>query len=993
MSTLFVRPGHLHTPSRVLSASSEAGLCTEPPSATSTNKGALRIRATGTPTAPVDMVVSLQTGGNPYGYANSDNGYGAGAAVVCRRSVDSTSQYRGYIDSLYLARVEYPVPYAASGVGYPSTPRTLANGDLGFVVARSTGSASSRFYRVAASDGTVTTTTITTSLPASSLYRPDLVVLPSGRLLAFLVNPIGGLYTRFASFASDDNGATWSLLTESAYVNYAKYSESICMEYVDDLLVGLFHDSTGNYPTDVVVSRDGGCSFTLLDDSQTLRSARTCVTPSGKIVATSHTNVGVVYAHPLAPGGGFGTPVQVTGSSRHEVPILCRDDGTLWIWEWQPGVSMYLEAGLAVSLDGGNTWADPTDNGAGTQSVFNTHYISAVEQYVGISVGMWQDKAVMLAHSQANTGTSDNIHMLTWGGWESVTDVRRVVDSDGQPYEHTYVPVDYPDAMGWTTAAVGAGATVTNQPWLRIVSTGADNRVYYSPAAFFSNVAMDTKRARFRVRVNSGGSVTDNRSFMSFILTDGANEQEVKFRFSTTSVRVLDGAGNVLGNVTVDQTGWVDWLVAFKHDATAGVNGKVSVHHKRDGDSLWTQDLLNVSFFEVAAGLRNRVEFGGTTGGATSWDVAFIAVADDDNSMAQTLTNPGDLAGRPLGTVADFYLTNGIRLGGRNGGGVPGDTYTVRSTYQFGKASIWRELRPSKKCHSTASNTSWNVVFDAGAGDRFKGDTAAVFGTNFRTATLQLNATDSWGAPAVSVALDASISSGTVSAGTRGPGYFGPPGSPNWRPGQFKSDGDAHRFFVDVAGVVYEVTDNDESRIFVEGVDFSASVGSFYVFQDKMAATLPFTQYRFMRLLVGAQGTPAGDACYHVGTLVFDRAFTPAQSYDHGFVDRIEPHVELFETDAGYRASARVGPRRCTLAIQWSPLAFGGPAGDMEWRLRDFYSALEGAHRPFVFWRDTTDITTVGLYRMVGTYQATNVWNELKSALTRVDQLILEECY
>jgi hypothetical protein len=44
-----------------------------------------------------------------------------------------------------------------------------------------------------------------------------------------------------------------------------------------------------------------------------------------------------------------------------------------------------------------------------------------------------------------------------------------------------------------------------------------------------------------------------------------------------------------------------------------------------------------------------------------------------------------------------------------------------------------------------------------------------------------------------------------------------------------------------------------------------------------------------------------------------------------------------------------------------------------------------------VFWRDTTDVSTLGLYTLAGVYQATNIKGEMKTALSRVDLLTLEE--
>ncbi len=64
MSTTFLRPGHLHTSSRILSASSESGLTVAPPIPGTANKGALRLRGSGTPLVVSNFVVQLLTGGN-----------------------------------------------------------------------------------------------------------------------------------------------------------------------------------------------------------------------------------------------------------------------------------------------------------------------------------------------------------------------------------------------------------------------------------------------------------------------------------------------------------------------------------------------------------------------------------------------------------------------------------------------------------------------------------------------------------------------------------------------------------------------------------------------------------------------------------------------------------------------------------------------------------------------------------------------------------------
>ncbi|MEG7603141.1 hypothetical protein, partial [Listeria monocytogenes] len=79
------------------------------------------------------------------------------------------------------------------------------------------------------------------------------------------------------------------------------------------------------------------------------------------------------------------------------------------------------------------------------------------------------------------------------------------------------------------------------------------------------------------------------------------------------------------------------------------------------------------------------------------------------------------------------------------------------------------------------------------------------------------------------------------------------------------------RWFVQVGTDVYEITDNDESRIYVEGVNFSAVAGgtALYVFADRMAARIPsLAHYRYARISLSSQDTADGE--YRIGTPIFD---------------------------------------------------------------------------------------------------------------------------
>jgi hypothetical protein len=327
--------------------------------------------------------------------------------------------------------------------------------------------------------------------------------------------------------------------------------------------------------------------------------------------------------------------------------------------------------------------------------------------------------------------------------------------------------------------------------------------------------------------------------------------------------------------------------------------------------------------------------------------------------------------------------------------GFPADTFTLRAAYEYPRTAIWDSLSPSVQWRTSADGSAANIVLDAGANNKWCVDMVALFGTNYRTATLELNTADSWGAPAQSISLDATIASFTVgSASFKGKGFVGPTTSLTWRPAQFKSDGDAHRIFLALDNgsgvVVYEVADNDTDRIFVDGVDFSSATGTAYLFGDKAATkTTPTYQYRYARLSIGSQET--ADNEYRTGLILLNRRWEPAIDYEVGFSDTTEANTELFEAESGHRAATRLGPRRFRMSLPWGPLNY--PTHDVEGRLRDLYAALDGGRTPFALWRDTSDQTTLGLYRFKGGLKVTNVYGDgtPSSSYARVDVEIEEE--
>jgi hypothetical protein len=991
MATVFLRPDHLHDPALISSSSSESGLTTQPATPGSDNLGVLRLKVAGEPTAAVDRTVLLQSGGNPTGYSSSGQ-QGAGVAMVHRLTSDATTKYKGYVDTPFLTRVQSPVSAYSSSERSFSVPRTLSNGDMGFILS---GSGVGEFVVVQA-DGTVTQNTMASGRITGGANRMlSFAILENGRLIALvgettLVSPGADIDGRLASYYSDDNGANWTLYNQFALVpGIGSSRQDTNLEVVGDTLVAVVDYSSGGTTAPTVwTSYDGGFSFsqTGAHTSAGLGSRmRTCVTKTGRVlVARQGTNN--VEVQEVIPGGGFGEAVQANVGDYNDVQaIACRDDGAIFVWGFNASGSGVGDAEISVSVDDGVTFTKLAEG-----NVFDLHDTPTANPFAMVVAGSWREKLILLMKTEADTGSDYNILMLTWGEYANVSEAI-VSTTLGQPYSHTYIPVDVPNALGWTKTDAGGGATIANQQSLNIAATSVANSYYSAASAFFNPSAGDTVRLRFRCRVNSGGDADENRAYLRLGVTDATNQQLAILRFSTTEFKLTDGPGNALGTVTLDMTNWTDILIAYTHDDVADTSAELSLWTKQDADDLWVEQITAATITEDA-GTANILRFGGgISSGAVDWDIMLLETADDDGGKTAGFTNPDDLVGRPLSASVPMWLDSALLLGGINGGGMPGDTYVVTTAYEYDKRNIWRELRPSRFTKSTSDGSALNIVFDAGANNVFTAKHVAMFGTNARTITFEMNATDSWGAPSVSQAMTTQIATGTTSTGNRGPGYIGP-SSGTWIPGQFRSDGDAHRYFITVADDTYEITDNDQQTIYVEGVDFSAQgAATFYIFSDRAGAVMGSTErYRFMRVSIAAQDT--SDEYLKLSTLIVGEGFTPDIDYSHNFTDRVAPNVTVQETEAGYKSSARVGPRKYNVSIQWDPInrmhADYGTTGE---QIEAFYAAIEGENKPIAFWRDTDDIDTLRLVRVEGTLSRPNQRGELATGLARVDTLILSE--
>lgn len=997
MRRAFVRLWEGARADRVLSATEEAGPQADAPVADTGNTGNVRLRAGGTPDPTEGLDITLQTGGNITGYSDGINGT-PGATFIQRRQ--GTTPFYGYTGPQFL-KFAAQIETSDAVDDHPgiSTPRTLADGRLAAVWMERSGLpiGTVRFaYKSAPRDAWTLGAAIDIGAEADS--SPALIVLPSGRLLCYYIHE--SLVVKAAY--SDDNGANWSTWSDDTLASAQGTGWHVSAEVVGDEIMVLISTMPGTASADARIywSADRGQNFGLAD-TPAWSGVRTCVTKTGQVLAVTTNQsltTGLLFA--ILPGGG-GSPVYTTGWDMLADPddpvfaICCMDDGTLWAVAGD-GVQPAPHLVAQFSRDHGATW-----HAAGTTTQSTAEYIwrLGIDETTpyglrSIGVGEWRGSMVVLGVTDGPTAANDEALVeLHFGGWDQLS-YRYMAAEDSDPNgfggdNGCWIPIDKPDNLGWTLTTTGGGAptrTIVNDG-LHIVADATGNDMHVASTFFAPINTENSWRLRYTFYVAADGSIADNRATVRFRPRSDSTPHyaEIRVRHATDQIRVLDSAGTLATTVSVaGKFNDLTEVLIFVYAAQA--TPRASVYYRvirgANATDAWTELVANVALTETAATPQGPA-FGGTDAADVDWTVCSMELSEGSFGYEAGFTNPNDLAGRALEAAYDVYAADGFRIGGAGGGGVVGDDYTVSVGAAYSRTWLWRDLRPSAQHRSINDNGTHSIVFDADPQNSIAGEWVGLIGTNMRTATWQMNGTNSWGSPALSVNLDATLYAGTVSSIKSGLGFVGVDGAP-WVPGQWRSVTGA-RVFVQVGSDHYEVTDNDDDRLYVDGVDFSAASGTLYVYGDRMGARLPAgARYRYARALVSAQVTADGD--YRFGTPWIGFVVEMVVPYANGFTWSDPDATQVYEGERGYGIRFEAGPMRRELRIAWDPIDRLTSA-QVQW-LRELWRALRGRARPVAL-VDLDSRTDWGLYTLAGPLAVENVYGEGRDALDRISQLTL----
>lgn len=994
----------LATASRVLSASDEEGLGHDAVTPGASNNGALSIAASGIPLAAYDVDIALTAGGLALGYSSPTSGFSS-AAARWKNSADTSSQWRGYQFRLFPSYYRV-ITQAQAALDFPhcSGVRQLADGARGFVVACDAATDSLRFRKASTRTGIWSSVTISSS-GIDSTYRPDCVVLPTGRILAFAYV---STYTRVEAWYSDDDGATWATWSSDTKLGFEASSRSISAAVVGDaicVVTGATYDSVGE--ASIYWSLDAGQSFVRAASDLAIGSPRVAATANGRcILAYVNTTSGNVETYPLEIGGGLGAgtaEVAITAGGNTTNPncaICLADDGTLWVAAHSGYPMNSIEA--KVSIDNGASWGAPGGSSTADDLWIGTNAAGTARGYREINLGEWEGAIVVTAIASSQTAAHDNaLHEMHVGGWDSMPEGYSLsstaylnTDSYGDAALNTqcYIAGDYPENTNWTRTDVGAGAARTlEDKGLQVVSTAVDNTYWDAPASAWAPASGSAYRGRFYFDVSAGPTSPVTGVCILFLsISDGANRQWIEFEFAQDQVTIRDTTGQIAASASVASqfNTRTELFFSFAHDYPAAGGGLVSAWYRIAGNTHWTQLASNLAVGEQAGVATELLRVGGsvaTIGGAT-WTFVGPFIAGGGGGFPDGFTNPTDLVGRELSAAFPCRVTSGLRLSAFGGPGIQGDTYTASSLAAYAARNIWLNSRPSCQWRAT-DNANANVVFYGD--DHLAFDTVILAGTNVPEITVQLNLTDAWATPAVELSLSAVVWTGTATSNSTG--VFVVSGA-NWVPHRFRSM-PGRRWFVEVGavpGLVYEVADNTTETLTIEGLADTFGGAALRIFCDRMGAVLSTERrMRYARIYIGARQTAAVDDAYHVGAFLVGVRHVMEYPYDHGFVDRWLPREQVWEGDAGYKTSVLRGPERHELRVAWDLL--DRRASDYMERLVDFFRRADGGHRVIALWRDPPDPSTIGLYRVTGPPARENAWGENEDELARLAQMVLVE--
>lgn len=934
----------------------------------------LVLAAVGDQTAGTTVQVQARRAGNP----------GSGA-FVWKGSGDASTSWRGWDPPTTVSAfrfASYETGTAEAGARHPHAV-TLADGSVLVAFCRNLGGTSSVRVQPRAADGTLGAQVVVHSETTVSTYElcPTLVVLPSGRVLCFMVTHGASTWQIRCEF-SDDNGATWATYSQAclraSVTTATTYPIRLRAAYANGEVSLFVLRDAGD--ANQYASLDLGCSFQLIssysDPTVQLRGIDVVGVGDGFVVAftaewpnysgsddridvfafslgSARTDIfdeawgPLVYesasttsTDPALNGWVMARLVSVSPMYA-DVALVRGDSGEVWLLSLfaPPNGSFTAYGAAAVSDNGGTTWRrlGQTESKEVDREVATTDgfwFQSATDSAYPwrLSAAWHRGRVLLFANADQRTALPTNGNSLyewTLGGYSTLT-LPSVDGADNarnsMVFDRVWGAIETPANHGYT----GAGTASTNaydaskEAWE--ISTANPNTYVYTATPAIADATGIVVRATMRADAGSA------RFGFSEAGTDVQAEVTISVGAPTRMFFRDAVAGATLANPAVSSGTWYEVVLWFQ-------SGKVSAWYRAadyGADRQWTA-LAENQALTGGAGLTDSVYFGAPSGGTneTYWREVQYGTTFA-RAFATGFTNPDDLRPRPFSGLPT-YVDEGVSISATHGPGAFGDEWHIATRYEFGVEHLHFRESPARRRRWRSTGTTaamsfvWNL--DAYDGGLPHGLLALVFdGINFCTADVSFasDAALTWGTP-VSLDFRTSFVFERKGSSTRprvsGSTAAGPYIHRNEAVGgwfQFPN-GDIRKIVANTEGWLTSGATVAELRptFTLEGVDDGEDAnGTGYIWWPRAVVLMHHpaagAAVSALRLRIRPSGgDPVTPEGYFEGKVLIGDVAVFGRKYDHGHRHELRSNVQVTELPSGATRTRVIGPRLREYLLRW----------------------------------------------------------------------------
>lgn len=791
---------------------------------------------------------------------------------------------------------------------------------------------------------------------------PCVVVLPTGRVMAFFwVESSSGTYN-IRNYYSDNGGASWLPGQKGCLENDVDTSDYepgwIRGDYLDGQLMFIVHMEEQATPEDrffQYASNDHGATFDeILEWDGKDHRYVDVLAHDGRFfiayIADSDGGATATYAPYLRVIGGAyeaftsGEPIlmQSSGDTMEwatqsgglyndgNISLWADEDGVLWVMgrEHASGANANHELAVRASFDGGETWAEVGGGPADHQGASTWRGMDDSTYPTAFACVAHRGRTAVIHRAEANPGTADDSAMCMWlGGYTTVclpqeTGKGRTSPRTVTSWTDTWLPYDTPENTGTIWTASSTGTAVLGPSGLALATGNPETELRLA-----NNLPGTLAEG---VTVLAECQLVDNQCRVTIRWNDSVSEEyEVALLVDETKITLwdlVDGAEIGHFDTTDAVTGYVQLL------ADCYNNNAVLYYRVVDasGAREWTKVAETSSCLDNGAisAPGHRVQFGQYDDSVSYWRMVCINTDSYTGQHIYGQDNFGDLLGRAY-MPTPVYVDGGTSIQAIDGPTMRNEDWTITPRAEYPVSNVFADVAasPRRKWRSTSDAADEKIMVDlVGSANTTApmGSLIACYlgGANFRTAYLEGSnaAGNAW-----TRLINIDLGTGTLrwtrsdrivqpdTSGGSSVGYYLPTDILKGCRVKFDS-GDVRKVTTNSAGVWKTNSSTLQTRILLDEVDgtegASGTAGELWM-KDGLFVVATTGTFRKYRLFIPAQTTAEG--YFELGVWQLGHFF-PTGGYlmgsNWGRAQEWATKVEQVEGRSGIRSVQALEPTR-----------------------------------------------------------------------------------